>query len=113
MKNLELTQKEDITIVKIDESLSQNDYLSMRDFFKEDVFGKGHRNIVLDCDAVSSLPSIAFGTFCSLSRDAKRLGGQCVLIHVCEAIFGIMKKTHANRIVTVLSSFAEAKKQFS
>lgn len=111
MKKLEIKKDGGISIILLDNNLTQNDYLSMREQIKERCFDKGNINIVIDCDVVAVLPSIAFGVFCSVSRDAKRLGGFCVLIHVSKNINEILSMTHADKLVQILNSLADVKEE--
>jgi anti-anti-sigma factor len=108
MNPLEFKTQGDVCVVRVPESLDQHDYLELRSYFKSEFFDKGKFKIVLDCGAIDEFPSIAFGVFCSLARDSKRLGGFCNLARVSDSMFSIMKKIHIDQQINAFSTIKEA-----
>ncbi len=107
MKNLVAERKDGIVCLQLRDDLSQNDYFGMREYMRNEFFEKGEKKLVFDCEPVSELPSIAFGVFCSLSRDALRLGGTFGVMHVSAAIRQIMTRTHVDQQVKVYNTWNE------
>jgi len=108
MKSLTEERKDGLVRLQLRDDLTQNDYLGMRDHMRHEYFEKGDKKLVIDCEAVAELPSIAFGVFCSLARDSARLGGAFGVIHVSASIRQIMARTHVDQQVKVYNTWNEA-----
>jgi anti-anti-sigma factor len=108
MKPLDSFQRDNVSVLCLREDLDQHDWLEMRQYVATNFLEAGRACLILDCEACAELPSIAFGVFCSLSRDAQRLGGGLRLIHVSPAVRAIMAQTHVDQRVRVCATLAEA-----
>ena len=108
MKKLKQNNKKDLTIVHFRNDLGQHDYLEMREYFSTNHFNTSPFKVVVDCEGMKELPSMAFGVLCSLSRDAGRAGGHFSVIHVCDGIRDIMRRIHVDDQVKVFSTLTEA-----
>lgn len=97
-----------IAVLVLQESLTQQDYLGMRQHVKATLLDQGVIYIVVDLDSVEELPSIAFGVFCSLARDTRRLGGWCRLIHVGSSLRTILRRTHVDQQVSAFETLRQA-----
>jgi anti-anti-sigma factor len=112
MKKLKVTQMDHVVVIQLRDDFSQNDYLQMRTFVNNNYLIKGLNKIVIDCEKTNSLPSIAFGVFCSISRDSKRTGGNCFLIHLSAFNLRIIKRTHIDKLVNVFATLNDALDQY-
>ena len=108
MKRLKRTQKDGVTVVSFRSDLTQHDFLQMREYFASNLFGEKKPKVVVDCEGMAELPSIAFGLLCSLSRDATRAGGNFAVIHVADPIHEIIKRIHVDQQVNIFSTLSEA-----
>jgi anti-anti-sigma factor len=109
MKELQIQDTAGIRVVHLREGLNQTDWLGMRQYFHAKVFGPEVQHVVLDLDSLASLPSLAFGVFVSLAREAQRAGKAFHLIHVAEKVRDIMQRTHIDRLVPIRNSLAECR----
>ncbi|MBF0120583.1 MAG: STAS domain-containing protein [Desulfobacterales bacterium] len=112
MKDLEIDIQNDIVIVKVSPNLTQYDYMEMRGYFTSNYFAKQKVKIIIDCEKVLDLPSIAFGVFSTLARDARRIGGDTKLVHVAVQLKKIMSRTHIDKQINILNTIAEAIQSF-
>ena len=85
-------KKGSLLIIHLQDQLNQQDYLNLKQKIKENFFDNGETCVMVDCAELSSLPSIAYGIFSNLSREAKRAGGCFKLTNVCKEIKDIMEK---------------------
>lgn len=108
MKKLDEERKDGVVKLMLRVDLSQNDYLGMREYVRKTYIEQGEQRIVMDCESVQELPSIAFGVFCSLSRDLQRTGGVFGVVHVSSSIRQIMARTHVDQQVKVFGTWNEA-----
>ncbi len=107
MKILPHIEKDGHTIVQLPATLDQNDWLSMRDHIHRQFVDQGKTRLVIDCESCPELPSIAFGTFTSLSRDLHRAGGGLHLVHVSEKIRQVLIKTRLDTLIPMHGTLTE------
>lgn len=112
MKKLKTTKKDDIVILQLRDDLTQNDYLQMRTYVNNSYLTRGLTKVIIDCEKTNTLPSIAFGVFCSISRDSKRIGGNCFLIHLSSFNLQIIKRTHMDKQVSTFPTLQDALEQY-
>jgi len=112
MKKIKIKKKDGISIVTLHENLGQSDYLELRDYLSEKLFINGDVHLIINCEKICELPSLAFGVFCAITRDTLRVGGKLGLIHVSLDIANVMAKTHIDQQVKVYGNLAEAKREF-
>ncbi|MBF0101205.1 MAG: STAS domain-containing protein [Desulfobacterales bacterium] len=110
MNTMIITEQDNCVIATIPPDLTQHDYLEMREYFNDHFFTKGKNKLVINCEAVTDLPSIAFGVFCSLTRDTRRLGGTFSLVHVGNALRKTMARTHIDKQLNIVNTLTDAMK---
>lgn len=113
MKNIKIKKKDGISTVTLHENLGQNEYLELRNHLSEKLFLNGDIHVIINCEKVYELPSLAFGVFCAITRDTHRAGGKLGLIHVSQDIANVMAKTHIDQQVKIYGNFLEAKRDFN
>ncbi|OVE81423.1 hypothetical protein BVY04_03270 [bacterium M21] len=108
MKELQYEKNDNYTLVRLRSDFTQHDFLEMRSFFNAKFLDEGDAKIILDCDNMIELPSIALGVFCSLARDVRRKRATFSLIHVSAGVKSIMEQTHVAKQVPVFNTLSEA-----
>ncbi len=88
-------------------TLDQNDWLGLRDLIHRQFVDQGLTQLVIDCESSPELPSIAFGTFTSLSRDLHRAGGSLHLVHVSEKVRQVLVRTRMDTLIPVRGTLTE------
>ncbi len=107
METVEHVRDGGVDVYRIPASAGQHEYMSLRDRVRAEAVQGGDARVLLDCRALRDPPSIAFGVFCGITRDARRAGGGCVLVHVSEVMQSIMDRTHIAEQVTVAATVAD------
>jgi anti-anti-sigma factor len=113
MSNLKIRKEGCAYVINISSSLQQGDYLAMKDYFRMEMYPKGDIYVILDCKDAEELPSISFGAFCTLSREAKRVGGGCALINVGDSIRDVMRMIHVDKILQIYATMDAALASFT
>lgn len=107
MLDLPFAEKDGFCVIAIPPTLDQNDWLGFRDHIHRQFLDRGILNLVLDCERCAELPSIAFGSFTSLSRDLRRMNGSLDLVHVSEKIRTVMVRTRIGQVIPVNGTLTE------
>lgn len=107
MKDLPYTEKDGHIVIEMPATLDQNDWLGMRDLVHRQFVDQGMTRLIIDCESNLELPSIAFGTFTSLSRDLHRSGGSLTLVHVSEKIRQVLIKTRLDNLIPMHGNLTE------
>lgn len=105
---LPIHREQGATVFTLTGEMTQNDYLELPAFIHAFFLEKGERKLIFDCKNIEEFPSIAFGVFCTLSRDLHRLKGMLTLIGVKEAMLQIMKQIHFDQQVRVMPTLEAA-----
>lgn len=88
-------------LISIDNSFNQEDYLTLFDTLEKALLSKGKHTLLFNCENISEFPSIAFGIFCRLSRECKKVQGSFTLVKPSNAIIEMMQKIHITKLVPV------------
>ena len=112
MKSIKIDKDEDVCVVTVPYSVQQGDYIELKKYLEDELYINGDVNILIDCEPVVELPSLAFGVFCSIARDINRAGGQFGLVHVSTEIQDILKKTHLDKQIKSYNTISDAKQYF-
>lgn len=107
MRELPYTEDGGHAVIHLPDDLDQNDWLSLRDLIHRQFVDRGMNRLVVDCERCADLPSIAFGTFTSLSRDLRRMQGSLHLVHVSERIRVVLARTRMDGILAVRGTLTE------
>lgn len=107
MKPLVTTEKDGHVVVQLPPGLSQEDWLGFRDHMHRQFMDRGIIDLVIDCESSPELPSIAFGSFTSLSRDLRRSGGSLHLVHVSERIRQVLTRTRMDEYLPIRGTLTE------
>lgn len=86
----------------------QHDYLELRQMVRQRFVEQGEAKLVIDCARLSRIPSIAFGVFCCIGRDARRAGGEAIFVHVDDEIDQVMRQIHVSDQIRILPTLADA-----
>lgn len=100
-------------IFRVPPNYRQHDYMQMRMHIRGQSIEKGRAYVILDCSDLDDPPSIAFGVFCGIARDANRAGGGCILAHVSTKMMAVLERTHIIEQVLVAATVDAAIKQFT
>jgi anti-anti-sigma regulatory factor len=85
MNDLPFSEKDGYCIVHLPDHLCQNDWLAFRNLVNRQFIDHGRIHVIVDCEENDDLPSIAYGSLTSLSRDFHRINGSLYLVHVSES----------------------------
>lgn len=107
MNRLQHTRNAQVHIFRIPADYGQHDYMKMRDHIRSTALQDGQAQVILDCADLDDPPSIAFGVFCGITRDAARAGGKCILVNANARMQSVMSRTHINEQV-MLAATVEA-----
>lgn len=107
MTSLPFTDVDGYTLIPLPATLDQNDWLGLRDLVHREFINRGMLKLIIDCETSPNLPSLAFGTFVSLSRDLRMAGGSMHLIHVSEKIRRVMVRTRMDLLIPVRGTLSE------
>jgi anti-anti-sigma factor len=107
MNDLHFTEKDGYAIVHLPSHYSQNDWLAFRNHVNRQFIDNGRIQLIVDCEDNDDLPSIAFGSLTSLSRDFRRINGSLSLVHVSERIRRVLNRTRMDRILPIHGTMTE------
>ncbi len=95
-------------IISFPGEMSQNDFLDMRSYFESNYFNKNIFNIIIDCGALTNPPSIAYGVFCSLTRDSMRKGGRLCFTNINPLVKKVMDRIHVTEQINIFENKDDA-----
>jgi anti-anti-sigma factor len=107
MNELPFSEHDGHVVIQLPNHLDQNDWMSLRDLINRQFVDRGMNRIIVDCEQCANLPSIAFGTFTSLSRDLHRMRGSLHLVHVSERIRVVLTRTRMDGLLAVHGTLTE------
>ena len=109
MTALECFDDQGLRVVRLNGSVGQHDWLGLRERFQQDVFTAGIERVAFDLAGHDHLPSLAYGVFVSLARDAQRKGIVFLLVRVSEGVRDILQRIHVDRLVHLRASVEECR----
>jgi len=107
MNDLPFSEKDGYAIVHLPDHFGQNDWLAFRNLVNRQFIDNGRIHVIVDCEDNDDLPSIAFGSLTSLSRDFRRINGSLFLVHVSERIRMVLSRTRMDKILPIHGTMTE------
>lgn len=107
MNDLPFSEKDGYAIVQLPDHFGQNDWLAFRNHINRQFIDQGRIHVIVDCEENDDLPSIAYGSLTSLSRDFRRINGSLFLVHVSERIRMVLNRTHMDKILPIHGTMTE------
>ncbi len=107
MNDLPFSEQDGYAIVQLPDHFCQNDWLAFRNLVNRQFIDSGRIHVIVDCEENDDLPSIAYGSLTSLSRDFRRIDGSLHLVHVSERIRKVLNRTHMDKILPIHGTMTE------
>jgi anti-anti-sigma factor len=107
VNDLPFSEKDGFAIVHLPDHFGQNDWLAFRSLVNRQFIDNGRIHLIVDCEDNDDLPSIAFGSLTSLSRDFRRINGSLFLVHVSERIRMVLNRTRMDKILPIHGTMTE------
>jgi anti-anti-sigma regulatory factor len=105
---LDSREEDGFAIVALPADFDQNDWLAFRGRVNRDFIDRGLNRVIVDCSRAQDLPSIAYGSLTSLSRDFLRINGLLLLIQVSRKDRAVLRRTGIDQFLPIYGTMGEA-----
>ena len=99
-------EAEGYSIVALPADFDQNDWLAFRGRVNRALIDRGINRVIVDCRENHDLPSIAYGSLTTLSRDFRRIDGMLILVHVSSKDRAVLRRTGIDQFIPIYRSMS-------
>jgi anti-anti-sigma regulatory factor len=107
VSTLASSERDGYTVVRLPAVFDQNDWLALRGRINRDFIDRGIHRVIIDCQEKGALPSIAYGSLTSLSRDFRSINGMLLLVHVSDKDRLVLSRTGIDQFIPIYATTTE------